>query len=156
MTPGFYVAKADEWHLGVSSKGSEYIAVTFVIDEGDFKGQKILWKGYFTQKTSRRTIEALRYCGWNGANFCELNGLDRNQVQLDVGEDDYKGETYPKVQWVNQIKSEQGPMNDAQIKAFAERMNKVAADVVVEPAKQPSTPADDNRPQPHTDEDDMF
>lgn len=97
---GTYTAKAIEWKLGVTSRGTEQIAVLFQLESGE----QITWYGYFTEKTTERTLDALEYMGWDGVDITDPVGLDRNDVRLvidhETGED---GKTYARVKWVNRI-----------------------------------------------------
>jgi hypothetical protein len=75
LQPGTYKARAISADFGESEKGTQFIAVTFVIEfagDGDSPGtsETITWFGYCTDKTSERTIESLRYCG------CTFPGSD--------------------------------------------------------------------------------
>lgn len=115
--------RAREWALGHSSNGTEQIAVLF--DYVDSEGpQTITWFGYFTEAACDRTIEALRYCGWEGDDFGRLEGLDKNEVELVLENDTYEGKTRLKVQWVNRLAALalKAPMDSNQIAAFAARM----------------------------------
>src|SRR5690606_28336352 len=100
IAKGTYTAKAIEWKLGVTSRGTEQIAVLFQLESGE----QITWYGYFTEKTTERTLDALEYMGWDGVDITDPVGLDRNDVRLvidhETGED---GKTYARVKWVNRI-----------------------------------------------------
>jgi hypothetical protein len=112
ITNGMYKGRATgEVVLGESSnKGTPFIEVYFDIVEGDNKGWSVRWTSYFSEKTSKRTIESLGFCGWRGDDISEfidggLHGLDSNVVDVVVELEEYEkdGEkrTAPKVQWVN-------------------------------------------------------
>jgi len=119
---GKYRAKATgQVVLGTSEKkGTPFIELYFrVIDvypdgvEGANHGEEVRWTSYFTEATSKRTIEALQYCGWSGEDLSEfadgeLHGLDTNEIQIVVEVESYtndQGEerATPKVQWVNKL-----------------------------------------------------
>lgn len=97
--------KARSWVMGVSSSGKEQIAVSFAIREGE--GERFLaWYGYFTEATADRTIESLRFMGFEGDDLSQLEGLDKNEVELVVEDETYTPEggepvTKEKIQWVN-------------------------------------------------------
>lgn len=98
---GTYTAKAVEWKLGVTGTGKEQIAVLFQLEDGS----QITWYGYFTEKTTERTLDSLEYMGWDGVDISNPVGLDRNEVRVvidhEVSEQD--GKTYARVKWVNQM-----------------------------------------------------
>lgn len=98
---GTYTAKAVEWKLGVTGTGKEQIAVLFQLEDGS----QITWYGYFTEKTTERTLDSLEYMGWDGVDISDPVGLDRNEVRVvidhEVSEQD--GKTYARVKWVNRM-----------------------------------------------------
>lgn len=98
---GTYTAKAVEWKLGVTGTGKEQIAVLFQLEDGS----QITWYGYFTEKTTERTLDSLEYMGWDGVDISNPVGLDRNEVRVvidhEVSEQD--GKTYARVKWVNRM-----------------------------------------------------
>lgn len=98
---GTHKARAKEWALGHSSTGKEQIAILFEISQGEHAGKSITWFGYFTEATTDRTLDTMRYCGWEGDNFAALEGLDANEVELVIAPDTYEGKTRDRVQWVN-------------------------------------------------------
>ncbi len=64
LNPGKYRARPIAAALGLTSKGTDQIAVTFELL--DPAGERITWYGFFTEKTTDRTLESLRHCGWKG------------------------------------------------------------------------------------------
>lgn len=121
---GTVKARAKEWALGHSSTGKEQIAVLFELTSGEHAGQSITWFGYFTDGAVDRTLDSLRYCGWQGDNLAELDSLDANEVELVLAEEEYEGKVRTKVQWVNRparlaLKEQ---MSAAQAAAFAQKM----------------------------------
>jgi len=159
MKPGLYVAKAEWWELATSENGKEYIVISFCIAEGEHVERRITWRGFFTEKTQTRTLEALRYCGWDGHDFTKLEGLDKNLVQLDVTEEEYNGKMYAKVNWVNRLggMAVKNVMTEKQRAAFAARMKgpalAVSKDLAIGIAV--GTQRDDE-PPPHSDDDIPF
>ena len=97
---GRHKARAIEWKLGVTSKGSEQIGVLFQLDDG----QTITWYGYFSDKTVERTLESLEHMGWDGIDIAAPVGLDKNEVSIVVeAEQGDDGNFYPRVRWVNKL-----------------------------------------------------
>jgi hypothetical protein len=116
--------RAREWALGLSSKNTEQIAVLFDYVDVHGEPQTITWFGYFSEAACDRTLEALRYCGWEGDDFGQLDGLDRNEVELELEHETYEGKERLKVRWVNRLSSLalKAPMDAGQIASFAARM----------------------------------
>jgi hypothetical protein len=103
IEPGKYIATALSAEFGASKeKGTEYVRVVFQLEGA---ADTIAWDGYFTEKTTQRTIESLRYCGctFPGDDVTNLAGLGSQQVQLVVEHEHYKEKTYPRVKWVNRL-----------------------------------------------------
>lgn len=121
---GTFKARAREWALGHSKNGNEQVAVLFEITQGEHAGKSVTWFGSFTDATTERTLDSLRHCGWTGDNFAELNGLDANEVEIVVDEDDYEGKRRTKVQWVNRPSrlAMREQMSAQQASAFAAKM----------------------------------
>jgi hypothetical protein len=120
----YYEAKATEWALGESSSGKEQVVVSFHVLTPDAQEQRLTWYGYFTEKTADRTLESLRHCGWTGDDLTDLTGLDANEVQLVVEDEEYEGKVTAKVQWVNKAGglALKAPLAPDKAKAFAASM----------------------------------
>lgn len=123
---GTYKARAYDAALGVSSKGTEQIAVAFRVTEGDYAGQSITYYGFFSEKTVDRTLESLRHMGWTGDDLTSLDGIDANEVEIVVDhEEDQQGEMRARVRWVNKPGSGlamKERMSPQAAKAFAAKM----------------------------------
>lgn len=120
-----YLAKAKSWQLGESSTGKERVEVVFEITTPDADLRTITWYGYFsTEKLAARTVESLRICGWEGDDLTEMEGLNKNDVELVVADEEYEGKTYAKVQWVNRPggMSMSAPLTGDRAKSFAASM----------------------------------
>lgn len=125
ITAGRHRARAVEAALGYTNGGKEQVAVLFELADGDEAGQQITWYGYFTERTEERTLESLRYCGWEGDDISNLGSVTKNDVQIVVEMERSDDGHYARVRWVNRsgtalaLKSH---MNDEQKRAFAARM----------------------------------
>lgn len=124
--------------LGESgTKKTPFIEFYFEITDGENKGGQVRWTGYFpdgNDKVKKRTVESLQYCGWTGEDLAEfldgeLHGLDANEVQIDVGIEEYEkdGEkrSAPRVQWVNKsggFLNVQNAMSKDKAESFSDRM----------------------------------
>lgn len=103
---GNYRARPVSAVLGYTQGGKPQIAVEF--DLVDPPGHRIVWYGFFTEKTWERTEDALRYCGWTGydiQDFAYGNPLPvgfEKEVELVIEEElDQNGRLVAKVRWVN-------------------------------------------------------
>jgi hypothetical protein len=104
IAKGKYRARAIEHQFGIAGTGTDQIAVAFeILDEGEFQGHSITWFGALTKDAIDGTIKALRTCGWAGDDLASPDGLERNEVELDIVHDTYNGKTAAKVKWVNRI-----------------------------------------------------
>lgn len=106
--PGKYRARCidnpAEPRLGRSESGNEQIALTFALldEDGRETSETIDWVGTFAEgKATEITIKAMRTCGWTGDSLDSLDGINDNEVELDVQWDEYKGEKRLRVKWVN-------------------------------------------------------
>lgn len=98
---GRYPGRGVTASLGKTEGGNPQVAVELVVTTGEHQGKRITWFGFFTDKTTERTLESLRHLGWEGDNLADLSGIDRNEVSFDVEAEEYKGEWKPKVRWIN-------------------------------------------------------
>ena len=117
--------------LGETKDGKEQVGVSFDLPD---VGRSITWYGYFTEKTARRTIESLRYCGWKGDDLSDLSSIGTDpsvEVQLVIEHDTYEGVTRAKVTWVNAPGGVaiQKPLDDGKKVALAQRMKGLVLDV---------------------------
>lgn len=125
MQDGIYKGRARTWALAESpEKKTPEVAVEFEFTSPGFEGQSSTWHGYLSEKAFDRTIESLRICGWTGDDLADLAGLDTNEVNLVVKNEEYNGKTYPKIQFVNRpgglaVKE---PMAPDKAKSFAASM----------------------------------
>lgn len=125
---GKYRARATEWALGRASTGKEQVAVQFqTVDPNSpdaEPGPRITWYGYFTEGTFERTVKALRTCGWTGSDLSDLQGLDANEVQLVIENDEYNGAISAKVKWINPVGglALKEQLSPDEARSFAQRM----------------------------------
>ncbi len=102
---GKHKARATEHQFGRFETGTRCVRIQFELTDGEFKGHRISWDGWFTDKTVERTLEALEYCGWDGASLAKLSGLGDREVELDIEHEENQetGRVYPRVKWVNRL-----------------------------------------------------
>ena len=94
-------AKAIRWAIGEAKTGTRQVGVEFELL--DVEGcPHMTWYGFFTDKALATTVKALRACGWEGCDLEQLDGLDRNEVQLVIEpETDDAGQRRARIRWVN-------------------------------------------------------
>ncbi len=134
---GTYKAKVQgECVLGASNqKGTPFIEFYLTIIDGDSKGQRAKWTGYFTENTNERSIQSLQICGWSGEDLSEfadgaLHGLDSNDVEIVVELEDYENEagetkTAARVAWINRaggFLNKTAKMDPGAAASFGDRM----------------------------------
>lgn len=127
MNAGHQKARAAEWAIGVASTGNKQVAIDFELSDGK---EHITWYGSLSEAAFDRTIESLRYCGWEGDDLSNLAGLDKNEVSLDIGWDDYGGQNRLKVNWVNRVGgvAMKDQLAGDELRAFAAQMkSRIAA-----------------------------
>jgi hypothetical protein len=147
ITAGTYKAKVQgECVLGEARTGSAFIQFYLTIIEGDHKGERVRWAGYFTENTNERSIKALQTCGWQGDDLAEfvdgqLHGLDANDVEIVVELEPYdgpnekhQGKSFPKVAWINRsggILNTAAKMSPDAAAAFGAKMRGLVRKVAV-------------------------
>jgi hypothetical protein len=120
---GTYRAKALQWVLTeIGEKKTPAVAIEFAFVDPELG--KITWDGWLSEKALERTVESLRHCGWEGSDVSELHGLDANEVELVIEHEEYEGNTYAKVRWVNRGGglSHKTPLSGHAAKFFASQL----------------------------------
>lgn len=153
--------------FGDTKDGLPQVVVLFAIIDGPWSGRRLYWFGFFTEKSAKRTIESLRFCGFKGDDLSALLSQKINQeVSITVGHNDWEGKVTARVDWVNAaggggaIKLER-PMAKDQLRLFAAKMKmhiKGVAEVAgqaaevpapgSQPASAPAEPAGDQEGAP--------
>ncbi len=108
---GKYTAKALSAEFGESAqKRTPFVRVQFEITDAKAPGEYVAWDGYFTEATTARTIDSLKYCGctFPGNEIDNLEGLGTKDVQLVIKLEEYTDndgvvKSSPKVEWVNRL-----------------------------------------------------
>lgn len=130
---GRYLARCtgpDDVQFGYASSGNEQILLRFELLNEGFQGQYVQWFGSFANDQAQQiTFRTLRDCGWQGADVTQLDGIDKNEVELLIKYEEYQGKRRMKV---NVFAPGGGmftmpkQMNDAEKRAFAQRMKGAA------------------------------
>ncbi len=122
--------------FGYTSTDKKQVAIAFEITEGEFKGRRLTWFGFFTEKTYERTLESLRYCGFKGDDLSAAQHQDLDQevslaIEHEASQKD--GKIYPTVRWVNGSRSGgvklAKPMSADDLRKFGTAMKSRAAKV---------------------------
>ncbi len=141
-----FIDGAEFWaQFGETKGGKPQVVVTFAILDGPHAGRRVVWFGYFTPDTIKRTIESLRYCGFKGDELAALLTQKINQeVSITVGHNEWEGKVTARVDWVNAaggggIKLDKPMATDA-LRLFSSKMKmhvKGVAEVSAPPAAAP-------------------
>jgi hypothetical protein len=130
-----YLAKAVFCSFGISENNNNQMAIAFeIVEPAEHAGETISWLGFFTDKTTERTIESLQHLGWKGDDLCELEELDDvacarvlpEQVSIVCEPEEYNGNMRLRVKWVNKPGAGRltfrQPLTGQGLKAFAAQM----------------------------------
>ena len=101
---GTYRAVPVDAALGKTGTGKEQIAI--MLELADDSGRRIPWYGYFTDATFERTIESLRYMGWQGSDLSDFafglpEGVSQEVEVVIDHEADQEGTPRARVRWIN-------------------------------------------------------
>lgn len=106
LPAGRYPAHATKAEFRTSQNtGTEWIAVTFTIDEGEHQGAEVEWWGFLSEKAVGRTMETLLTMGFTGDDV--LDFIDRcpesapAAVVLKTEVEEYKGQFKARVKYVD-------------------------------------------------------
>jgi len=109
---GKYLAKAVGGKYGLSNeKKTPGVAVTLEFKVSD-KVERLFWKGWFSEKTTERTIEALALMGFDEFKSVGPDGsfgashFDGSEVDIIVENESFVGsdgqtKVTPKIKWIN-------------------------------------------------------
>lgn len=127
-----------------SGKGTPGLSVEIDFTTQDGAQTSLTWTGWLSDGPFDRTIESLRYMGWEGDNLENVTGLDKNEVELVIENEEYEGNVYPRIQFINRIGGALGAkMTADKAKTFAAAMrNRIRAlDASKGGSTKPSAPA---------------
>jgi hypothetical protein len=116
-------AKASAPILIESGKGTPGISVEIAFLDPALAGASLTWTGWLSDGAFDRTVESLRILGWAGAELDNVSGLDANEVEVVVKAEEYDGNWYPRIQFINRLGGALGaPMAPDKAKKFAAAM----------------------------------
>lgn len=139
--------------LGETKGGKEQLGIGFDIPALE---RSITGYFYFTEDTAKRTMSALRTCGWQGDDLLDLSSVGADpelRVQVVIKHEEYEGKWQAKVAFVNP----QGgvaiakPLDHGKKLALAQRMRGLAMESAKSAAvRQASAPKAGNGAAPVT------
>lgn len=146
---GTFRARAQDAQLTTSTNGTERVSLEFVVVEGEGQGERILWDGYLTEKSTEFTVKALRAMGWQGDDLADLSTVGTKDCNILTDEEEYKGKYKVKVKYVNELGGRGVALGEKltpeQARAFAAKMRGL---VIAAGGGKASPPA--TRPSPAT------
>lgn len=101
------LAKCTQYGITLTKNGAPQVTVDFLCEDGKTR----TWRGSLNEGKAREiTFKALDNLGFKGSDPTDLVGgvetnlldLDR-QVDLTIGNEEWQGKTYEKVQWINRV-----------------------------------------------------
>lgn len=122
---GTFRAKAIHAVLDQANTGTWQAVIRFSILDEEYAGAEITAWLYCSEAALPRTVEALRYCGWEGDDLNDLSTVGSKDCELVIVEDEYNGKVRLKVKWVNELGSggvRESRTPEDQRKAFAAKM----------------------------------
>lgn len=135
--------------FGRASTGTQQVLMKFeVIEEGDWKGRKLFYFGSFTENSWERTVEGLRYCGFQGDDLGEINQqtLDRDvSIKVEQTANAAGDRTYARVAFINEVGGAielANPLSGDELRHFAAQMKSKLAGKRPAPAT-PTDPLDE-------------
>lgn len=147
-------------------KGTRYANVRFRIIGGEHDGKLVPWQAYVTANTQERVIESFMACGctFDDDDITNLDGIDRNEVELDVGierwNDKKTGEPKERsrVNWVNGSGGvpEDQRLDERKKSQFAQQMKGALKTLKRKSPASPNAPAGNGRSQQQGDDDIPF
>jgi hypothetical protein len=119
--------------FGFTGTGKEQIGFRIQVLEGEFEGESFSWYGFFTEASGQRTIDSLKYAGWNEDwnAFAQkrLPGLGSTEFELQLEEEEDQDEqgnpagTSWRATFINRIGvAMKSVMDEGTARAFAARM----------------------------------
>jgi hypothetical protein len=126
---------------GQTSNGNDQIVIDLDLFEIGEKASTFL---VFTDKAASYSIDRLRACGWKGEDLTNLDGIDANEVDVEVKYEMYQGEQKMKVQILTgggsvKLKDQ---LDDKGKKAFAAKYRDLAKSVATPKAPESSGKSD--------------
>lgn len=157
IPPGVYKGRAiaGTEQYGTTSNGNDQIVLDLELPD---IGEKVSCFLVFSDKSAPYSVERLRALGWRGDDLSRLDGIDANEVDVEVRYEEYKGERKMKVE----IRTSGGvvlkdKLDDKGKRAFAAKYAQLAkaSPVVAAPAQPARRPAPAPAPAANDTADDL-
>ena len=138
---------ADVWAtFGRASTGTRQMLMQFeLIDDGEHKGKRLPWIGFFTNASWERTVESLRHCGFQGNDLDRLNEQNLDQVvsvKVEHETSQSNGRVYVRIAFVNAAGSGSvklsNPMSRGELRDFSAMMKNRIAGISGSTPSQPT------------------
>lgn len=113
--------------FGETGNGNPQVVIHYEITEGEYKGRRLPWFGYFTDDATDRTLESIRISGFADDDLSKLPSTPlKSKVTLTVEHNTYEDKTHARVAWVNKpggaILKVANPLNQKALKGLAEKL----------------------------------
>lgn len=97
IKPGIYKGRAiaGQEQYGESTNGKPELLLRFNVPE---LNRQLTAPLYFSAEAAPYSIQRLRACGWEGSDFSNLKGIDKNEVDLSIKYDPFEGKMRMKVE----------------------------------------------------------
>lgn len=133
LAAGYYKGRAivGSEQYGLTEKGGDQIALDIELVSGD----RVTTLLYFTDAAAPYAIERLRACGWVGDDVTQLDGIEKNEIDVQIKYETFEGKERMKAD----IATGGGrltlsrPMDPQQKRAFAARMKQAVKNGLSKP-----------------------
>jgi hypothetical protein len=131
MEKATYTVRARGCGFDQGKNHKEVVVPCEIVEHPTLSGERLYWRGYFSDATVDRTIESIQNMGWQGDDLSELEDLDAagaERLLPDVFSivcepEEYEGVWRLKVKWVNKSgPMRKDPIKGNDLKAFAAQM----------------------------------
>lgn len=128
MEDGRYTMRGIAGALGKANTGTVQIGVELEVTQGESQGERITYYGFFTANAQEYTFRTMRDLGWEGDDLTNLAGLDKNEVTVYVGTEEWKGELKQKVKAIYPLGGAgiANPLTEAEAKVLAAQLKGAA------------------------------
>lgn len=140
--------------FGTTKTGTDQVLVNFEITQGEQAGQRAPWFGFFTDKTTKRTLQSLRAIGFKGDDLAAIVSQDLGyEVDITIEHNTYEGKTSHRVGFVGggggaSLANQMDPKARTRFSAQMKRFLGDAPEVSGKPAdrQSPAAPPADDMP----------
>jgi hypothetical protein len=131
MEKATYTVRARGCGFDQGKNHKEVVVPCEIVDHPTLAGERVYWRGYFSDATVDRTIESLQNMGWQGDDLSELEDLDAAGAERFLPDtfaivcepEEFEGVWRLKVKWVNKSgPMRKDPIKGNDLKAFAAQM----------------------------------